>query len=251
MKKKAKKAAKKSTVKKTVKKSISKKPNRKNNERKKKKQKTRTKTTGKVPTRSNKKSGLRTSKSQKAVPKKKRIPKSKSAGKTVHPNKVRTKPQRRSSKQKTTKSDNVPNVRISGTLEVSKQTKQTKDRINYTFKKIRAVDKKLALFKAKGNQAINKQLKKFGGKPPRGIVVTVTDKNGREKTEISRFDFVVNEKNTVDFVNDMLKRMKDDFMEWVEMEENGEPQDDLDKNPYGDYNPDSIASIQIKFIYNK
>lgn len=247
MKKKAKKAAKKSSAKKSKKK-----PNPKKTYVKKKTSTPRKKTTGKTSARTNKKSRLRGKKLEKSISKKAQLPSKKYSRKTGNTNKVSKKSQRRNSDKKRLKQDNVPSLRISGKLEIAKQTKKTGDRINYTFREVRAVDKKLALFKAKGNKAINKQLKKFGGKPPLGIVVTVTDKKGREKTELSRFDFVVNEKNVTDFVNDMLSRMKDDFLEWVEMTDNGnEPADDLDSNPYGDYNPDSIASIQIKFIYPK
>lgn len=135
---------------------------------------------------------------------------------------------------------------ISGRLEsgrLSAGRQRGKEQIDFAFSKVRAVDKKINVFKQQSGKAIKNQLKRHGGKPPRGIVVTVYDKKGREHTRMSPLDFVVNENTTENFVTDMLSDMKEDFMEWKEME------DDTDANPYGDFNPDTIHGITIKFIY--
>ena len=132
-----------------------------------------------------------------------------------------------------------------GRLYTEPQKRGSKQ-IDFVFEKVRSVNKKIDLFKEQSGSAIKKELRKRGGKPPRGIIVTVRDKKGREKTEISPLDFVVNESNVQNFIADMLERMKADFMEWKDMEENGET--DTDANPYADYNPDTIAEITIKFI---
>ena len=133
----------------------------------------------------------------------------------------------------------------SGRLRAEPQKRGSKQ-IDFTFERVRAIDKKINLFKSQSGDEIKKQLRKRGGKPPRGIIVTVTDKKGREKTEISPLDFVVNKDNTQEFITDMLERMRDDFLEWKEMED--EPGEDIEVNPYADYNPDTIAGITIKFI---
>jgi hypothetical protein len=81
--------------------------------------------------------------------------------------------------------------------------------------------KKLTFSKTRQKQ-IQKVVKTGKKKPPRGIIVTVRDKKGREKTESSRFDFVVNTDSVKGFVADMIDRMKDDYMEWIEMNEGNE-----------------------------
>lgn len=150
---------------------------------------------------------------------------------------------------KPTKIGTVSKRAESGRLRIEQPRKKRGtniSQINFEFEKVRAIDKKINLFKTGAGSAIKKELRKRGGKPPRGIIVTVIDKKGREKTEISPLDFVVNAANVEQFVADMLERMKADFMEWKDMED--EPGEDTDVNPYADYNPDTIASITIKFI---
>lgn len=147
--------------------------------------------------------------------------------------------------------------------------------INFEFEKVRAIDKKINLFKTGAGDAIKKELKKRGGKPPRGIIVTVFDKQGREHTQISPLDFVVNKTNVENFVGNMLDKMKVDFMAWkdghkikskrkprkrrgrLRQDEQammdthdalGPGEGGTEENPYGDYNPDDIASVTIKFI---
>lgn len=158
---------------------------------------------------------------------------------------IQTKPDTRGKNVSTTKNRPTPKRNEPGRLHTEPR-KRGKEEINYSFDKVRSIDKKINLFKEGASKGIKGQLKRHGGKPPRGIIVTVRDKKGREKTEISPLDFVVNESNIQEFVNNMLERMKDDFMEWKDMQENGET--DTDANPYADYNPDTIASITIKFI---
>lgn len=169
----------------------------------------------------------------------------KSVQKTIVENKAIPKTYRKRV-SKTSTSKGVKPSKISGKLIVEKR-QRNKEQTDFHFSGVRSVDKKIALFNKEANKAINKQLNRKGGKPPRGIIVTVYDKKGREHTRISPLDFVVNEKTILEFVKGMLLDMKDDFMEWSEMQD--EPGDDTDSNPYADYNPDSISSITIKYIY--
>jgi hypothetical protein len=130
---------------------------------------------------------------------------------------------------------------------VAEKRQRGKEQNDFHFEGVRSVDKKIDLFKAQAKDAIKKQLARRGGRPPRGIIVTVRDKKGREHTRMSDLTFVVNAENVQNFVDEMLADMKADFMEWKDME--GEPGDDTDENPYKDFNPDNIAEITIKYIY--
>lgn len=238
----------------TAKKASTKKPNKKSNAKKQKSRKTRnSKDAEKVRKRPKAKSRVSRPKSKAKVPAAKQLRPKKSTAKNVDKRKVSISSQRRGSGSKKpkqiVKATGGTNKKLSGKLEVSKQTKKTAKEIHYTFSGVRAVHKKIDLFKAKGKTAIEKQLKKFGGKPPRGLIVLVSDKKGREKAEVSPLDFVVNEENTQKFISDLLDRMKVDFMEWKDMQDNDEPGDDLDVNPYADFNPDTVSEITIKFIY--
>lgn len=192
-------------------------------------------------------------KRKKNVQQKNRVRKSKLVKKVlvkrkVQPNKKqRTGKSRKGVKQKV-KPTQKQAPRNDGKFKAVKSTRGSIPQIDFSFSKVRKVDKKISLFKDYAGESIGKQLRTKKGKPPKGIIVTVRDKSGREKTELSRFDFVVNKESTQKFVGDMLGRMKDDFMEWVEMDESGDVPDG-DANPYGDYNPDTISNITIKFIY--
>lgn len=182
---------------------------------------------------------------------------------------VQTKTHTRRKSVKSTSNRIIKRRTESGRLYTEPQKRGSK-RIDYTFEKVRSIDKKINLFKQQGGDAIKKELRKRGGKPPRGIIVTVFDKQGREHTQISPLDFVVNKANVENFVGNMLDKMKVDFMAWKDGQKTpkkakrrkGKKGSDMDtfdslgpgdgggteENPYGDYNPDDIASITIKFI---
>lgn len=129
---------------------------------------------------------------------------------------------------------------------ITERRQRGKEQTDFHFEKVRSVNKKIAAFDSQSEKAIANQLSRKGGKPPKGIIVTVRDKKGREHTRISKPDFVVNKKSVKKFTKDMLTEMRDDFMEWKDMQD--EPQDQ-DDNPYKDYNPDTIHEINIKYIY--
>jgi len=143
-----------------------------------------------------------------------------------------------------------------GILRVEKQKKGSK-RIDFVFEKVRSIDKKINIFKEQAGTEIKKELKKRGGKPPRGIVVilggkSIVKKDGKlkrvdaERAEISELTFVVNEENVINFVVDKLERIKNAFSNKMKLTNNGHdlPEDDSG----GIFDPDSIYSITIKFI---
>lgn len=128
-------------------------------------------------------------------------------------------------------------------------TKRGAKRIDFSFGKIRSVDKKIAAFNQQSDDAIKKELRKRGGKPPRGIIVIVSDKEGNEKAFVSPLDFVVNKENVKNFIGEKLEEMKLNFMAWKGMKKaDKEFAKEMKEQGYGDYNPDTIQNITIKFI---
>lgn len=130
---------------------------------------------------------------------------------------------------------------------ITEKRQRNKEQTDFHFEGVRNVFKKIDTFKQQAKPAIKNQLQRKGGKPPRGFIVTVYDKKGREKTEKTPLDFVVNENSIQEFIESMLERMAIDFEEWKDMED--EPGEDTDDNPYNDFNPDTIEEISIKYIY--
>lgn len=130
---------------------------------------------------------------------------------------------------------------------VTERRRPNKEQTDFHFQGIRSVDKKIQAFGKGADKAISKQLERKDGKPPKGIIVTVYDKKGREHTTVSSPTFVVNKRNVIKHVDKMLKKMKNDFMEWKDMKD----PDDLEENPYADYNPETIHAVTIKYIYGK
>lgn len=137
----------------------------------------------------------------------------------------------------------------SAKLFTAKQKRGSK-RIDFSFGKTKDVNKKIDAFESQSDKAIKNELRKRGGKPPRGIIVIVTDKDGNEKTFVSPLDFVVNKENVKNFVTESLQEMRDNFMMWQKMKKHMPKslQKEMKEQGYGDYDPDDIEEITIKFI---
>ena len=111
------------------------------------------------------------------------------------------------------------------------------------------MDKKAKLFSQQAGEELTKILKRKGGKPPKGFVVIVSDNEGQQIGEVSPVDMAVTKDNIKKFVTEKLDRMATDYLEYIDMVESGEPLEDLDANPYADYNPNKINQVTIKFFY--
>lgn len=179
-------------------------------------------------------------------------------------------------------------TRVTGTTKVSHgKTKQT---ISVSFKGVRDIGKKAALFEksSKVDAAIAKQLKRKGGKPPRGFVIKVTDKDGRVAGDVSHPSVAVNHGNIRKATNKFVKQLTKDYTKYQQQLAEQKKRHKLPPKPrrkkgeskrkfnrrnqewenrtaeillegvdskagpestYKDYNPNKISKIEIVFIY--
>lgn len=196
--------------------------------------------------------------------KKIQLRKSKSAKKNTDKNKISISSQRTGSSRKVSgksiKSSKGTNAKVFGKLEVTKQTRGTGKQLEYSFKKVKNIDKKITLFSEQSKESIKKQLKKFGGKPPRGFQVIVSASKGKGKykkpvivSSVTPYDFVVNEISTVKYVTGFLTELKDAAELYkIASEESDINEDEGELGETGSFeniDPDNINEILIKFIY--
>lgn len=133
-------------------------------------------------------------------------------------------------------------------LRVPRQKRGAKQ-VEFNFSGVKSADKKIQSFQEHSGKTLKKELKKRGGKPPRGAIIIVNDKDGNEKTFVTPLDFVVNETNVKNFIEEKLNEMKDNFAMWSKMKKvDKDFAKEMKEQGYGDYNPDSIAGITIKWI---
>ncbi len=159
-------------------------------------------------------------------------------------------------------------------LTIAKR-KRGKEMLNVSFGKTRKVETKIKAFETskKLTDSIKKQLKRKGGKPPKGMVIVVRDKKGNEAAHLSRPSFVANEKNIKKELAKFTKELKKDYSKFSQKlaeRQKGPKQRKPRKyemtshewegeqlggggslaEGYEDYNPDNIQEIDIKFIYS-
>lgn len=173
----------------------------------------------------------------------------KSIQKSVALDKVHKQRQSKPKKSKAVRKGTDISRAKSGELFTPKQKRGSK-RIDYEFKKVRSIDKKIDLFQQQSDKSLTNELRKRGGKPPRGFVLIMTDKDGNEKTFITPLDFVVNKANIKKFVAEKMAEMKDNFVQWSKMKKHmpKDLQQEMKEQGYGEYNPDDIHEMTIKFI---
>jgi hypothetical protein len=241
----------KKTVKKPSNKTASKTP--KNNE---------SKTTGKkVPTKERSKatsnnSGTKRSRKE-TVSKKTPLRKEKSAPKTNPSNKAKVSTKQSNPSGKAAKQGTKSRTKNAG---LSIQKPRGENRINIAFKGIKKLKDKIDVFNSDAKKEIKKQLQKKGGKPPRAIVVIVDGTRGRgkkkqpvEAARVSPVDLPINTDTVLDFTSGYLQELQENYLTFIEMQEviSGEEFDpDLfDDENYGDFDPDNVNGISIKFIY--
>jgi len=143
------------------------------------------------------------------------------------------------------------------TIKPRQRGKQT---IEIGFKGVRSIGKKVDLINSSDaiQKQIKNQLKRKGGKPPKGIIIIVRDKKGNEAAHVSIPSFVVNEKNVKSELEKFTKELKEEYSE-TQQNLSDEDGNLLDRGEgggggagdegYKDYNPDDIEEIEIKFIY--
>lgn len=240
----------------TTKKSVSKKPN---HEKPRKKQANNKKAAKKIRTRTKGKNSSRKSNGTDKLRKKNKLSKSKLVNSRNFKRKVRSKSVKSSPRGKGIKSTTVSASRkIKGVLRVAKQNRKTWKELDFDVSSVVDINDKISLFEAQAAPYIKKQLKKRGGKPPRGIVVIVTDENGNTAGAASALTFVVNLENVIKFVVDFLKELLDNaeyFQKQInKVQKSGASSlrdilEQLSEENYGNIELNTIVSITIKFIY--
>jgi len=180
--------------------------------------------------------------------------------------------------------------KIRGTVVVGKY-KRGSDKVKLSFKGVKSIQKKIALFEQSEvvDKAIKDQLKRKKGRPPKGIIIIVRDKHGREAALIPPPSMVVNEanirnklnkfvaslgdgySNTIQKIADQKKKrrkhkprkgknesqrkFKKRFHEWEVSEEEWEANQlgggGGGDEGYEDYNPEDIQDVEMIFIYGK
>lgn len=138
------------------------------------------------------------------------------------------------------------------TVEITRPKSRKDQKIHFTFKHVRSVDKKLNLIDSATDKVLSQQFKRKGGEPPLGLVVTVTDRNGRSASDLAPSDMVINRQNTKDFIKRWMNALKSNNIKFRERNHNlpkgSKPVKD---NNYDDFNPDNATTITVKFIYAK
>lgn len=247
---------KKNSQKKRAKNSITKKSVKKNSAQKNKKHELKKK--GKKDVEKTRGKGVATSKGR-SKERKRAVPKSKQLSKQKLDPKTGTKNKAKVSGKSGDKKRAVSSRKTSTAQLIVDQTSGrvlSRQQIDYTFKGVKSIQKKLELFERYADDSLIKQFKRKGGKPPRGVVVVVTGKKGKGKKsatveigKVSPFDFVVNKKNVKAFVKGIIEKIRDDAEEFMDMGDADGSEDFLEDHSGADVNPDSIESIMLKFIY--
>lgn len=139
--------------------------------------------------------------------------------------------------------------------QVTSRHSRTKEQIEFRFKGSKSIASKLGALERQAtvSKAIKAQLKRKEGRPPRGAVVVVSDKDGNELAFPTPPDMVINEANLKAFIEDKTKEMARDHTKWLKFKKaqrKGYVDEDSD-NPYGEFNPNGINAINVKFIYGK
>lgn len=175
----------------------------------------------------------------------------KTVKRTKLPKKSANKPKVSVSKKPLTKGKRKPvkvatKTRIRGTLIIKRE--RGKEVIKISFKNVRDIEKKIALLESslELEKANKNQLKRKGGKPPKGLIIVVRNKTGVETAHVTRPSFVSNQKNILKEFRKYMRDLKQSHKLWVLQ---GRPKDDEMDESGASFNPNSIESIDIKFIY--
>lgn len=168
--------------------------------------------------------------------------------------KLATKNKKSIHKKSTGKTNRVPGKSTSGNRTRKPQLVVNKVRgenqVKFSFKGVKAIDKKVALVKGYAGNTLKKQITKHK-KPPKAVVIIIKGKGGKQTAKVSPYDFVVNERNVKGFIDGIVEKVKDDYetlrdlMEYDDSGEGGYSDDGSDEN----FDPDTINEIIVKFIY--
>ncbi len=152
--------------------------------------------------------------------------------------------------------------RVSGSVEITR-TKRTDQKIHLSFKNVRSVDNKIKLLNSEVvDRELTKQFKRKKGEPPLGMVVTVTDSQGRVHSDVAPYEMVINKTNAIDFATRFLNAMKANNIRWrernrhltkTEYKEALKQMNSKEKQneEYDAINPDNAHTVTLKFIYAK
>lgn len=208
-----------------------------------------TKTQRKTPVRNvgrkGQKSARKIGRTRKAKTPVRNVERKKSVSKARYSSTLRSKGTKQGRKGVKVSAKVAPPTRVRGTVTTSRQ--RGKEIVSIGFKGVKAIDKKVLLVNTSKviDKAIDKQLKREKGKPPKGLLLIVEDKKGKSAAILSKPSFVANKKNIKKLLDKFTKSLKKDF---AKSKRYMRPM--LDTG-YGDINPDNIHKITLKFLYGK